>query len=321
MAPGETSEKDTHCYSSLSTYLGAFFVLLCTILLFATVKIMTTHCENSGRMSPVSSTKLNTAVCVSGQLRTLTLPLTDEAHTRRWHLMRSTLPFPNQTVAESIQRNLFPKLHDPDVFMTISTREREREPKHGNLSVCEPLRPKGGHLSCAVPLETPYEQMGNETFWNDFIYQNYVGIQGLLQQLKGMYDCYKQIEKHSIVTGKKYDWIVRLRPDIYIHDFPDIELVNSVQNVYKKVLYANTEACCCGNEDTFGMGRYDVMVPYLERFAHLQHGNIFEKGKTFSAESHLVDYMKERGVTFEQHAMIQTCVVKPSYRTTISQPR
>lgn len=318
----QSSQRDVHCHSSLTKNLGVVLLLSCILLLHATKNSTILVCGNAreNKKSLLMTNNSKTAVCVSGQLRTLTMQTTDENHPKSWGPMRASIPFPNQTVAESIQRNLYPKLNKPDVFMVISTRQTEREPKQGDLSVCEPLRPEGGYLSCSVPLEKPMESLGNESFWNDFRYPNYVGIQGLLQQMKGMYDCYKQIERHSILSGKKYEWIVRLRPDIYVYEFPNIEDLNSVNGIDKKIFNGNRTACCCGNEDSFAIGKYNLMVPFLERLAHLQHGDIFSKGTPFTSESHLLKYMRERGVSLQEHPMIKTCLVKPKYRKQISEP-
>lgn len=320
MATLRTSQSDIRCHNSLANHFRVILLAFCPLLFYAILKNIIADCDRTEKCTIRSNLPLNVAVCVSGQLRTLTMRTTDENHPKSWHPMRASIPYPNQSVAESIQRNLYPKLNKPDIFMVISTRQSEREPKQGDISVCEPLRPDGGYLSCSVPLEKRMESIGNESFWEDFAYPTYVGIQGILQQMKGMHDCYKQIQKHSIATGKKYEWIVRLRPDMYIYEFPSIEHLNSVKNIDKKILNANRKACCCGNEDTFAVGKYDLMGPFLERFVHLQHGEIFSKGTRFTSESHLLKYMKERGVTLEEHPMIKTCLVKPKYRKTLSEP-
>lgn len=321
--PPTTNQSDTRSNNSLSTYFGAILLVFCTVLFVTILKYRNegSHCEHTGKSQRTPITNSNTAVCVSGQLRTLTLRPGEQWHPGNWDPMSATIPYANQTVAESVQNNLYPKLHNPDVFMVIATRESEREPKQGNLSVCEPLRPKGGHLNCSVPLEEPLETLGNYSFWDDFANPYYVGIQGVIQQMKGMYDCYKQIQKHSIATGKKYEWIIRLRPDMYVYQFPDIDELNKVEDIEKKILYANKTACCCGNEDTFAVGKYDLMSMFLERFVHMEHVDVFQKGRGYSSESHLMDYMAERGVSMVEHGPIQTCIIKPTYRSSISQPR
>lgn len=327
-----TLQTDIQCHNSPSNRFRITLLAFCALLFYIIFKNTITGCQHAENSTRPFTTNLNTAanlntavnsntaVCVSGQIRTLTMQTTDENHPKTWQPMRASIPYPNQTVAESIQHNLYPKLNKPDVFMVISTRQSEREPKQGDMSVCEPLRPNGGYLNCSVPLEKPMEYLGNESFRKDFAYPYYVGIQGLIQQMKGMYDCYKQIQKYSIATGKKYEWIVRLRPDMYIYEFPNIEDLNAVKNVEKKILNANRKACCCGNQDTFAVGKYDMMGLFLERFIHFQQGDILQNGTRFTSESHLEKYMKERGVSLEDHPLIKTCLVKPKYRKTISQP-
>lgn len=83
-------------------------------------------------------------VCVSGQLRTLTLPLDSPDHPHAFRGKTSSYPPPNMTVAESIQKFFFPKLGKPDIFISITSREGPHEPRIGNLSVCDPLRSKLG---------------------------------------------------------------------------------------------------------------------------------------------------------------------------------
>lgn len=276
----------------------------------------------TGQRSGDCSSNSNVAVCVSGQVRTLDMSPSDEFHPKIWKPMRATIPIPNQTVAQSVQKNLYPSLGTPDVFMVISTRGTETEPKAGDMSTCETLRPSGGHLHCSVPVEENVPILRNATFWSTFVRfrrNNFVYVQGLLQQLKGMFDCYKEIERFSLQTGKTYDWIVRLRPDMYIHNFPNLEELKSVADVHKTIFYSNKEACCCGNEDTFAIGKYTIMAPYMERFIHLQQRDLMN-GTTWSSESHLQSYLADRGINLIPHSLIKTCLVKPKNRRNPSDP-
>lgn len=255
-----------------------------------------------------------TAVCVSGQLRTLTMLPSNKYHPKSWDPMSASIPFPNQSVAESIQANLFPKLSTTDVFMSVSTRETSREPRRGDLKSCEPLRPRRGLLKCQVQIEEEVTSIGNESYWKYFSNPSTKAIKGFLQQLKGMNDCYRMIEKHINSTGTRYDWIVRLRPDMYIHEFPNIEDLVTERDINRTIFYSSKNTCCCGNEDTFAFGSYQVMVPLLERLVHFQYSNIFSDGEQFSSETHLIKYLNEKGIDLKEHSSIKACLVKPTYR-------
>lgn len=280
----------------------------------------------------------NVAVCVSGQVRTLNMSVDSPLHSRGWYGMKNvTLPPPNMTVAESIQRVLYPKLGgSPDVFMVVSTRETEREPRVGDLSVCEPLRPPApGHLSCEVPREVEEPLTDLEGLWESFMlyYQSKPSerlmiAQGFLQQLKGMYECHRTIRKHSIATGKVYDWIVRVRPDNYMARMPD--LGEFVRDARRKptVWYGSFGVCCCGNKDRFGIAPARLMEPYLDRFLYFQKLNwtmkgIWDKKKqrtAFSAERFLDSVLSDHGIALRMHPNIHVCTVKPADRKTRSQP-
>ena len=51
-------------------------------------------------------------------------------------------PLTKQVQAETIQRHLYPSLGDFDVYMSISTKEGEREQRAGDLSACASLTPR-----------------------------------------------------------------------------------------------------------------------------------------------------------------------------------
>lgn len=68
---------------------------------------------------------------------------------------------------------------------------------------------------------------------------------------------------HTFTTGINYDWIVRLRADSYILDFPDLEkLSSSIDD--RTILCGDKTKRCCGNEDSFGIGPTDLMHWYLK---------------------------------------------------------
>lgn len=319
MANAEPSTGYSRLTIAIFNKLRIPIVIISPILIITVVTSTISILENDKKKlfndEWLSSKGLSTAVCVSGQLRSLTMLPTNKYHPKSWDPMSASIPFPNQSVAQSIQNNLYPKLNNPDVFMSISTQQTKREPNKGDLKACEPLRPRGGYLGCEVPMEKEVETVGNESFWKDFSNPSRKSIKGFLQQLKGMYDCYKMIERHSILRGKTYDWIVRLRPDMYIHDFPSIEKLVKEKNIYNTILYSDKGSCCCGNEDTFAFGRYQIMVPLLERIAHIQFVDVFSEGQQFSSETHLVKYLLVKGIQLKEHPTIKACLVKPTYRS------
>lgn len=277
--------------------------------------------------------KPNVAVCVSGQLRSLTLQPNDEEKEHiGWRQVRSSLPTPNTSVAESIQRVLYPRLGgSPDVFMVVSTKEGPHEPQLNDWKACEPLRPPGGkaHLSCNVKREERVPIYKNDTLWKSFAQVKLnkqkwdVVVQGLMQQLKGMYDCHEALQEHTGKTGKKYDYIVRLRPDMYFHKFPS--LVTLAADTYmhggRVAWYANRDTCCCGNEDTFGIGDANVMSHYLDRFVHLQERDWWwQTIIDWSGESFTQLFLEGKGMRLEPHIDIQSCIVKPNRRQSSSEP-
>lgn len=274
---------------------------------------------------PVVESKPKVAVCVSGQVRTLSLGLDDPDHPKDWAQARKySMGPPNMTVAESIQQNLFPKLGKPDVFMVISTREREREPKSGDLSTCEPLRPMGGgNLYCAVPKETPINIVDVD-MWDDFITTRgnpskvYETKHGFLQQLKGLFECHQMIKKREIETGVEYDWVVRLRPDEYVHKFPTLDSL-SIESDKPVIFFANRDTCCCGNEDKLGIARRKWMKEYFDRFLYLQQTN-WNHPPDWRAERYVMLFVKQYGIDMVEHRGMEVCTLKPLHRNSRSSP-
>lgn len=265
----------------------------------------------------VKQRKPKVAVCVSGQVRTLTLPINDDDHPG-WFTKQDTSRVPNMTVADSIQKNLFTKLGDPDVFVYISTREGKYEPKANNRSVCEPLRPQGnGKFFCEVPEEKDL-LIANHTMWKTFGWPTERLRQGFLQQMHGLYQCHRQILQHSFDSGDTYDWIVRLRADSYILEFPDLEeLARTIEK--RTILYSVKKICTSGNEDTFAIGPSFIMRWYFERFLYLQTTE-WKYDEWWNSESFVIQFMKSFKVNMLPHNMIQVCTVKPKHRKAFSDP-
>jgi len=93
--------------------------------------------------------------------------------------------------AETIHKHLFSALEDYDVFMSVSTLGGAREPAAGDLSACDPLRPRkqGARLFCEVVAERPRPMCAENRVWETFYYPDRRLQQGLQQQLYGMYRC------------------------------------------------------------------------------------------------------------------------------------
>lgn len=282
--------------------------------------------EDAIPKDPHVENRPKTAMCVSGQVRSLNLKLDDELHPGHWFQQQSTLPNPNMTVAESIQRHLYPKLGQVDVFMTVATRETGREPKVGDLSVCEPLRPSNGLLECEVPKEQYIPIERQDVVWTNFTLAKYGAgervIQGFLQQLKGMFDCYAMVRQHSLKTGKEYDWIVRMRPDNYMVSFPGLERL-ALDATRPTVWHGNEQECCCGQEDRFGIAPARWMEEYFTRFLYVQQLDWYcteRNCSNWNAEKFLLEHLKSYGIDLRPHPDISLCPLKPTDRKRRSQP-
>jgi hypothetical protein len=68
-------------------------------------------------------------------------------------------------------------------------------------------------------------------------------------------------------SGTDYDYIIRLRPDTWIHmPMPPIRHIVTERNVVK---YSHPQYYPGGNVDWFGVGHASAMLPYLERYLAL----------------------------------------------------
>jgi hypothetical protein len=242
-----------------------------------------------------------TAVCVTGQLRTMSLSPHDPLYPTSWAPQRNRPKPPieelrGMTAAESVQARFFPALGTFDVFMSISTRGSASEPAVGNLSVCEPLRPRvpGGKLFCEVipeaqlPMLLPGSSGDNPSVWQQYIIfaeeSNMESIQGLLQQLYSLHRCQEAIRVRELHTGVRYDYTVRLRPDAAFYDHMPVSIDNMDfgTRTAPSVAYVALENCCCGNEDSLLMGPRDALEPWMNRFLTLQSLPLEELGLSSS---------------------------------------
>ena len=134
------------------------------------IRRRTVEVEQAQTVCPESGRKL-AAVLVTGQVRSLMSTLNRKWwHYKSWGQQAYTANFmkrkgptmknlkalghpppPFETVADNIQRNVFGHMLGSglgrcgmgfDVFWFLETRETDVEPKVGDTSVCEPLRPQ-----------------------------------------------------------------------------------------------------------------------------------------------------------------------------------
>ena len=213
--------------------------------------------------------------------------------------------------------------------MTVSTRSNSREPKVYDSSACESLRPvrPGSNLFCEVIEEMDSPLFQDLEIWKTFYYQNKRHQQGLLQQLKGMHRCSVTIQQYVIKSGLKYDYIIRLRPDMAMYEpMAPISSLLSQRNVIKHV---DSSVCPGGEKDWFGVGYYDAMIPYLQRYLALQtvgdelnlsftsrlNFTRVSRKTVWTAEVFLVRYMQAYfNVTLVGDTRIPGCLVRPLSR-------
>ena len=291
--------------------------------------------DNEIQVDTKRNMKERVAVCVTGQPRTLNLSTTDPDFPLTWGSMRNAkgTPMDGGTVAGSIQKNLFTPLekYGFDVFMYISTPQASkhfrqdnpvRYPEPGNCIACEPLRPKNtsNHLFCTVRLELEVRVAMPETFENYYYAGEHKKQVQLLHQLQDQLKCFQQVKAVSKYNNITYSHIARLRPDTQmIEPFPSLETLDFGEPGSRKILYHSKKNCCCGNEDSFSIGTYDVMSTYLSRYNTLQglpkEIALKDPEKQWTAENFLVrELARVDNASFVGRDEINACIVKPVSR-------
>lgn len=265
----------------------------------------------------------DTAICVSGQLRTLNLRPDDPDFPQAFQPMNTMLTAADmhgKTVAETIVSHLYPSMGRFDVYMSVSTLEGQYEPRVNDTSACESLRPlPPNRLFCEVIRQEELELI-SPAVWQNFFYPGQpVAYQGLLQQMHGQQRCARMIEQQRHV---RYSYAVRLRPDMAIlKTTPPIQVM--LNNDTAMIKYVAPAHCCCGNEDAFGVGYFDTMMLYFNRIDALRTSfqNFLASQSHWTSELFLLEYMKRvHNVTLEPESGIVGCLVKPLHRTQYSQP-
>eukprot|EP01116_Phalansterium_solitarium_P022743 TRINITY_DN7627_c0_g2_i1.p1 TRINITY_DN7627_c0_g2~~TRINITY_DN7627_c0_g2_i1.p1 ORF type:complete len:344 (-),score=91.35 TRINITY_DN7627_c0_g2_i1:138-1169(-) len=129
--------------------------------------------------------KIDTAVCISGQIRSL-------------HL-----------VYKNLIRNVFSQLGTRDVFMLLVDNDGSAKAFVSSKEGKAALREMGVtdyRLHKQKPLST-------ETKGKPYVYKK-EGIQGWFQQLDGFRLCNEMRHAYERRTNTEYKWVMRLRPDI-----------------------------------------------------------------------------------------------------------
>ena len=190
-----------------------------------------------GRSGMVRRTR--TAVCVSGQIRSLNLRPSSESWPRGssrdstsvQDLRIISLKMRWGSVAENMHRNLFAALDDFDVFFTVSTRG---ESVSRTESDCDVLRPrkKGSNLFCHIMSnKTELNHHVGHKIWSDYALsldddnKNHLEY-NLLDQLKGLHQCSVMIRRRMLDQNIDYDYIIRVRPDMaFFEKMPQISQI------------------------------------------------------------------------------------------------
>ena len=259
----------------------------------------------------------DTAICVSGQLRTLNLHPNNSDFPQALQPMQTPLTAADMmglTVAETIAKYLYPAMGSFDVYMSISTLEGAYEPKVNDLSVCDSLRPPPPHrLFCEVIRQEEIDLIA-PAVWQTFYYAGQpAAYQGLLQQLYGQQRCARMMALQDV----RYQYAVRLRPDMaFFQPMPHIGAMLPKNNA-QTIKFVDKSHCCCGNEDTFGIGHFDAMMIYFNRIDALRTDftKFLENQSPWTAEFFLVEYMRQvHGLELTPEAALVGCLVKPLHR-------
>jgi len=155
---------------------------------------------------------------------------------------------------------------------------------------------------------------------DQYIYPFENGVNGLHQQLYGMYKCNEMRKQYTSQTGIDYDYVIRLRPDTsFLGVFPDLEDLDfaNEENGASNIFHAHKATCCCGNEDWFGIGHTEVMDKYLDRLLYLPYRDLQGWGLQpgWTAEQYLEAFLRLYACAqLTDEPKIQACIVKPSDR-------
>lgn len=288
------------------------------------------NCDLS--FSAISGEK-RVAILISGQPRSLGLNSADPLFPTNLDPMTLSEKFPEYrpsgyaAVARSIQENLYQTLSNFDVFFLVEFPEGTPQDimAERGATYCDLLKPTDSknQLVCDIKIELPVHADHNSVVWANFVYAGQEKlILGLLHQLYGMYQVNKMRKEFELTHAIKYEYMIRLRPDVGVFkSFPSVTTLNFGVRSAPKVLTAS-KACCCGNEDWFGVGRTEVMDLYFDRYLHIQatYNEWVNDSQVWAAEHFVELFIKNRlNASLEFHPEIFACVVKPTNRVSPSQ--
>ena len=302
---------------------GLAFALLSILLLSVARKIETfSFVQVKCREYPG---KFRVAVLISGQPRTLIMNFDNPHFPKGLEQMNLDASFPSldfiekeAPVVASFHNFLYPSLKSFDVFFMISIpSEIDVETRKRQADVyCNALRPNDTKTRIVCKAESdiiiPYspEIMKNFFYSGEKVYEN-----GLLQQLYGLYYVNRMRKIHELKTGTRYSHMMRVRPDIiFAQKFPPLQSLDFGRINTPNILYASS-ACCCGNEDWFGIGAVDIMDRYFDRISTLfQTFDAHWRDDVWSAESFLISFLERHNAKLSMESRIVACVVKPTNR-------
>eukprot|EP00747_Dinoflagellata_sp_TGD_P115093 gnl/TRDRNA2_/TRDRNA2_172068_c0_seq1.p1 gnl/TRDRNA2_/TRDRNA2_172068_c0~~gnl/TRDRNA2_/TRDRNA2_172068_c0_seq1.p1 ORF type:complete len:569 (-),score=79.23 gnl/TRDRNA2_/TRDRNA2_172068_c0_seq1:48-1706(-) len=240
------------------------------------------------------------AVCISGQLRTLTkvIPSTwydqdgdvpwqkpSSTMLARWHAFRED--FVDQaTVAQNILWGLRGIGESFDVFMYVQMAAPLPSAVSRSQGPCMPLSAvqPPGRLFCEVAEERPLRW---QEYLSKAVSSAYRFLQGplyqldrtVLQQLYGMTQCDRMRREHENAADMRYEWIVRLRPDnIFYAPLPRLEVLTKVRLANGNAeVFLGQPLRLHDMYDKFAVGTRDAMSVYLNRLNSLRDAEVEAK--------------------------------------------
>ncbi len=278
-------------------------------------------------------------MCVTGQLRTLSMKPDDPLYPTTWlpQKYRDTPPaeeLAGRTVAETVQANFYPGLlaagGDFDVFMVVATRGGPREPAAGDVGACEPLRPpardgaRAPHLHCDVYDEAAAALRGDPigAVWAHYSPPGPPYELQFMQQLYDLWRCMDAVRARERLTGVRYTHVVRTRPDVawYAPLAAPLAALDFGTADAPLVLKTDDNACCCGNDDWFNVGTREVMGRFMDRFLYLNalKHSLFDD--VWTAEDYARHTLQRFGAALRAEPMLTGCLLKPSSRVYAGEP-
>ncbi len=253
---------------------------------------------------PITATRV--AVLVSVQPRTISKPLhRDDLPDVRNQSVFDSGPFAalvanGNTTADSVHAMLFDTFPAYDVFMYVQVTGGAGETAVGDLSICEPLRPRhaGARLYCAVEMQRNDipRLPPNHQIWDHF-YQAGAGVP-YLQQLDGVVQVDAMRAAAERETGVSYTHWLRLRPDMAaVTPLPPLDTLQFFDPDLhvERVFITDMKQSCCGNEDKALLGLRSSLDQFVGRMDALRTSQELIDGlsldRRWIAEQHTTMWM------------------------------